>query len=144
MEFQIRECEAEDANAIFELNGNEMGYEYPLEKTRSKLESLLKSSCDKIFVATVQTKVVGYVHAANYDVIYSPHMKNIMGIAVMNGYKKKGIGKALLLAVESWAKETGAYGVRLSSGITRTNAHKFYHHCGYGGDKQQINLKKIF
>lgn len=85
----------EDANSIYNLNCSEMGYEYPVDKTKNKLEHLLKSNKDKIFVATVQSIVVGYIHANDYDTIYAPHMKNIMGIAVSSEYKKKGIGRAI-------------------------------------------------
>lgn len=144
MDFQIRKCRIEDANYIYQLDCSEMGYEYSVDKTKSKLDRLLKSDKDKIFVATVQNVVVGYIHANDYDVLYAPHMKNIMGIAVSNEYKKHGIGKALLTEVERWAKETGASGIRLVSGSTRTGAHEFYRRCGYDGGKQQINFKKIF
>ncbi len=144
MNFQIRECKTEDVDAIYNLNNTEMGYEYSIEDTKEKLEGLLESDKDKIFVATVQNAVVGYVHANDYDVIYAPHMKNIMGIAVSGEYKKYGIGKAMLEEIEKWAKETGAFGIRLVSGSTRTGAHEFYRRCGYIGDKQQINFKKYF
>ncbi len=144
MDFQIRECKIEDVDAIYNLNNTEMGYEYSIEDTKDKLERLLKSDKDKIFVATVQNTVVGYVHANDYDVIYAPHMKNIMGIAVSSEYKKYGIGKAMLEEIERWAKETGAFGIRLVSGSTRIGAHEFYKRCGYIGEKQQINFKKYF
>lgn len=71
-------------------------------------------------------------------------MKNIMGIAVLGQHKRKGIGKALLQKVEAWALQTGASGVRLVSGAARKEAHAFYRHCGYEGNKEQINLKKMF
>lgn len=144
MDFQIRECKIEDVNSIYELNCTEMGYEYAVDKTKSKLERLLKSDKDKIFVAIVQDIVVGYIHANDYDVIYAPPMKNIMGIAVSSEYKEHGIGKAMLTEIEKWAKETGAFGVRLVSGSTRTGAHEFYRRCGYDDGKQQINFKKSF
>ncbi len=144
MDYQIRECNIEDIKSICQLNNKEMGYEYSEEHTKEKLNKLLKSDKDKIFVATVQNMVVGYVHANDYDVIYAPHLKNIMGIAVSSEFKKKGIGKDLLRAIEEWAKETGACGIRLVSGVTRTDAHEFYRHCGYDGCKQQINFKKLF
>ena len=86
----------------------------------------------------------GYVHDLDYDLLYAPHMKNIMGIAVSSAYKRKGIGSALLQYVENWALETGASGIRLVSGATRTDAHAFYRHCGFEGNKEQINLKKMF
>lgn len=144
MALQIRQCEITDTNVIHELNVKEMGYDYPKDKTEEKLKQLLKSDKDKIFVALIDNIVVGYVHANDYDVIYAPHMKNIMGIAVSSDFKRKGIGRALLSAVEEWAHKTGAEGVRLVSGATRTGAHEFYRRCGYGGDKQQINFKKMF
>ena len=144
MNFQIRQCEITDAKAICDLNISEMGYDYQEDKTKEKLKELLKSNKDKIFVALIDNIVVGYVHANDYDVIYAPHMKNIMGIAVLSNVKKEGIGRALLMAIEDWAKESGACGIRLVSGATRTGAHEFYSHCGYDGGKQQINFKKIF
>ena len=88
--------------------------------------------------------MVGYIHANSYDLIYAPHMKNIMGIAVLSSHKRYGIGRALLQQVEKWAQSSGATGVRLVSGITRADAHAFYHSCGYTGDKEQLNLKKMF
>ena len=144
MEFIIRELMLNDSDGIYRLNTDEMGYEFSLDETKEKLLKLINSESDKIFVAVIGDEVIGYVHANDYDLIYAPHMKNIMGIAVAEKYKRNGIGKALLLEVEMWAKETGAKGVRLVSGATRTNAHKFYHNCGYSGDKAQINMNKMF
>lgn len=144
MNIQIRECRIEDAPSIQMLNDKEMGYDYPVEQTKKQLQHLIANDHDKIFVASVNGDVVGYVHAADYDVIYAPHMKNIMGIAVSGNYKNRGIGRKLLEAVEEWAKQTGAEGVRLVSGAGRTGAHEFYRRCGYAGEKQQINFKKYF
>ena len=144
MEFKIREATIADAEGIYILNCDEMGYDFPIEHTKERLIKLLSSSSDKIFVVVAENRVVGYVHAIDYDVIYAPHMKNIMGIAVAKDYKHNGIGTALLHAVENWAKQTGASGVRLVSGESRTDAHEFYRHCGYAGEKKQINFKKIF
>ncbi len=144
MNLQIRECKITDAKAIHDLNTRELGYDYAEEKTKEKIAKILDSSTDKIYVAILDGNVIGYVHANDYDVIYAPHMKNIMGIAVSSSFQKMGIGKALLTAVEHWAQNTGACGVRLVSGVSRVGAHAFYHHCGYSGDKQQIHFKKMF
>lgn len=142
LELTIREFKPEDAESIYELNCTEMGYEFSLEETKEKLSRLSLSIKDKIFVAIIDNHVAGYIHANDYDVIYAPHMKNIMGIAVSAKYKRQGIGTALLKAVENWGKSTGASGIRLVSGATRTEAHEFYRCCGYSGEKRQINFKK--
>lgn len=140
----IRECMINDAKDIFILNQEEMGYEFSLEKTTEKLSKLLKSPYDKIYVAIENEHVIGYVHANDYDVIYMDHLKNIMGIAVSSRYQHRGIGKRLLNEVEKWAKETGACGVRLVSGESRTGAHEFYKHCGYAMTKKQMRFIKLF
>lgn len=144
MEITIREVQLDDYIEIYQLNCDEMGYDYPMESTKEKLAKLISSNRDKIYVAVCGESIVGYVHANDYDTIYMPHMKNIMGIAVDASHKRQGIGRCLLEKVEEWAKETGAEGVRLVSGSTRVEAHSFYRSCGYCGDKMQLNLKKMF
>lgn len=144
MDMMIREAVRSDAQSIWQLNCDGMGYSYPLDSTKENLESLLQSAADKIFVAEMDGSVVGYVHANDYQLLYAPHMKNIMGIAVNKNYRHRGIGSALLRQVEQWARQTGAAGVRLVSGAARTGAHAFYRQCGYSGDKAQLNLKKMF
>ena len=142
MSFTIREAVLSDAAAIRDLSEAELGYPYPLEATAQKLAALLGSGRDKIFVAVLEGAVVGYIHANSYDVLYAPHMKNIMGIAVSADCKRRGIGRALLEQVEAWAARDCAAGIRLVSGSDRLEAHAFYRKCGYSGDKQQINFKK--
>lgn len=142
--FFIREETVSDAGAICRLNEEEMGYSFPPENTLRKMRQLLESGRDKICVAVEDDRVVGYVHACDYELLYAPPMKNIMGIAVLKAYKRRGIGRALLEEVEVWGRKTGCAGVRLVSGTARTGAHAFYRQCGYSGNKMQLNLKKMF
>ena len=142
MEIQIREANVSDAGAIAKLNQESMGYCYPEEATAEKLRMLLGRKQDKLFVAVIENTVVGYIHANDYDLLYAPAMKNIMGLAVSPEYRRLGIGKALMSAVEVWTKETGAKGIRLVSGAGRQQAHAFYRDCGFSGGKEQLNFKK--
>lgn len=144
MEIEIRPAVPGDSEALARLNRESMGYDYPPEKTEGQLRKLLSDGKNGIFVAEAAGKVVGYVHLTDYDLLYADHMKNIMGIAVDPACRRMGVGKALLTAAEEWAKETGADGVRLVSGETRTGAHAFYRSLGYEGNKMQLNLKKMF
>ena len=141
---EIREAVPTDAEAISEPNDLQMGYKLSVEDTYERLCNILKSKKDKIFVAAIGGNVVGYVHANDYDLIYLPHMKNIMGIAVNEKFTHQGIGRMLINAVEIWARNTNAVGIRLVSGAERVGAHEFYRRCGFSGDKEQINFKKMF
>ena len=144
MTFQIREARETDAEEICRLNRDDLGYDYPPEKTGERLKLLLQSTKDKIFVAEAEGQIAGYVHACDYDTLYMPHLKDIMGIAVSGECRRQGVGHALLTAVERWAAETGAEGVRLVSGEARTGAHAFYRRCGYVFCKNQKNFRKMF
>lgn len=143
MELILRDAMVSDAQALAKLNREEMGYDFPVEETGKKLQASLENPEKKILVAEIQGRVVGYVHLESYDVLYAPHMKNVMGIAVAREFRRQGVGKALLTAGETWARETGAVAVRLVSGDARKGAHAFYQSLGYTGNKLQRNFKKM-
>lgn len=141
-EINVRLCALSDADAIQKLSMSGLGYDYPIEKLRGKLKALLESQANCVLVAEFDGEVVGYIHAVDYDLLYADHCKNIMGIAVSPEHRRQGIGKALLSAVEQWAKATRADRVRLCSGEERISAHEFYKSCGYSCSKTQLNFSK--
>lgn len=130
------------AAAIAALCTKELGYQTSPEEMKEKLRAVLNHPQHKIFVAVVDGRVVGFIHAVSYETLFLPPLKNLLGLAVAADYRRRGIGTALLDAVEEWAKESGADGVRLNSGSTRTDAHQFYRKHGYGLEKQQLRLIK--
>lgn len=140
----IREVTIDDYKDIRNLNKNALGYDFPLEKTKTQLEKILTGKGAKVFGAFVDGKLIGYVHVSDYECSFNDSLKNIMGIAVDPAYRKKGIGRALLTQAEAWARETGAAGIRLVSSVGRTEAHKFYEVMGYTSKKEQKNFRKIF
>ncbi len=58
----------------------------------------------------------------------------INGLAVLPAYQGRGIGRALMEAMEQWGKEQGLSHVLLNSGVKREAAHGFYRHLGYDRD----------
>ncbi len=142
MNYVIRPCFPSDAEAICRLNSEEMGYSFSVDNTEKALIELLQDNSQRVFVATCEDVVIGYIHAADYCLLYAPPSKNILGIAVSSDYRNKGVGRALLAAVEAWAKESGCASVRLTSGSERESAHNFYKKCGYEFIKQQLNFRK--
>lgn len=141
---QIREAVVADGSSIYIINKNALGYEYPEEKTKVRLEYILKRETDKIYVAYEADKIIGYIHGADYECTYVDSVKNIMAIAVDEKYRGLGAGKKLLEAIEKWAEQDGCVGVRLVSGYNRQHAHEFYRHCGYDLRKDQKNFIKYF
>lgn len=142
MNILIREASLDDIELLWKLNKEELGYDYDLKRMKERLKYLLSIPSNKILVALINEEIVGYVHGGDYDLFYSNHMKNIMGIAVSEKHQRKGIGRLLIKEIEKWAKNTGAVGVRLNSGANRILAHEFYLSCGYELKKEQKNFFK--
>ncbi len=119
-----------------------MGYDFSAEKTAENLKISLEKEYEGIFVAEEDKKVVGYIHIAEYGLLFAEKGVNILGIAVAPEHIGKGIGRALMNKAEEWASERGAAYIRLVSGESRRGAHAFYEKCGYTSNKMQKNFKK--
>lgn len=143
MDIVIRSASELDAPAVCALNEYALGYQFELAATRQRLELILQRPTDRIFIAEADGRVAGYAHAADYECTYAKSLKNILAIAVDESFRGYGVGRALLTAVEDWARESGASGVRLVSGFNREGAHKFYLACGYRVRKDQKNFIKM-
>lgn len=140
----IREAKLEDAEAINQLNTYPLKHEYPLEEAKQQLRYLLSSPTNKVFVHVIEEKVVGYIQLSEYVCTYGPKLMNVMALVVNEDIHGHGIGRSLLNHAELWAKENNAEGIRLNSGVERTEAHKFYEHQGYKRVKNQVNFRKLF
>ena len=141
---KIRKAVIDDFIAIHLLNSFGLGYDYPTEKTKKRLAYILSLRGAKLLVAEVDDIVVGYIHAVDYDCTYSDPVKDILALAVDEEYRRKGVGLALVAAIEKWAYSTGACGVRLVTSSFREGAHRFYEACGYTLRREQKNYIKLF
>lgn len=145
MNFKIRRCMVSDAHRIYELCRISLGYDFTEEQVEANIRKLMGSVENLLMVAVDEDdEVVGFIHANNHDPVYAPPMKDIMALAIYDDYRHKGIGKQLVAAVEGWAIQTGAKGIRVNSGIEQKSAVVFYKSCGFDYIKTNYNLRKMF
>lgn len=140
--WRIRTGRPEDANAIWRINNEALGYDYPEDVVRGQYLKVLERALGAVFVAEGHGQVYGCIHVTDYETIYSPAQKNIMSLAVDPAFHGHGVGSALLQAAENWARKDGASVIRLISGMSRTGAHAFYLACGYTLRKEHKNFVK--
>lgn len=138
----VRRATIDDARAIWEINSQSLGYDYPEDKTRARLKAALERADHAIFV--FGDPVIGYVHIGAYDCTYADPLADILALAVLPAAQGKGAGRALMEEAESWAQSRGIAGVRLDSGMDRTGAHAFYRAIGYRLRKDHRNFVKSF
>lgn len=137
----FRKFQVSDHVDICKICNEELGYECERNLVKRRLEYLNKER-EMVFVAEVDSKVVGFIHVEKYKVLYLDSMVNILGLAVANNYQKQGIGRKLMEAAEQWAKENDIYTMRLNSGLSRKEAHQFYRALGFDKEKEQLRLMK--
>ena len=134
-----------DAKKIYELCRISLGYDFTEAQVEANIRKLIGSQENLLMVAVGEDdEVVGFIHASNHDPVYAPPMKDIMALAICDEFRHMGIGRRLLAAVEDWARQTGAHGIRVNSGIEQKSAVVFYKSCGFEYIKTLYNLRKMF
>lgn len=145
MNTNIRRCMVSDAHRIHALCHEVLGYEFSEEQVEQNLRRLIGSTENLLLVAVDQEdEVIGFIHANNHDPIYAPPMKDVVALAVDPEYRNRGIGRRLLQAVENWARETGAKGIRTNAAVSHKSALGFYKENGYEYIRTVYNIRKMF
>ena len=103
MSWIVRDMEPADAVWIWNIIQDSLGYECRLETVRDRLVYLCHKPGNRVFVVMENGtgRIGGFLHAADYEVIYSGSLKNIVALAVDPSLQGQGLGKQLLCAVEA-------------------------------------------
>lgn len=102
------------------------------ENARQILEDLINEDHCDVFVARLNSTVVGsgitfYLKNPGHDRPFA----YLEGVVVDNNYRSKGIGTALSKFAVKLAKKKGCYKIVFTSGMDRTDVHKFYENLGF-------------
>lgn len=129
----IRDATEQDVNALALLM-NELGYPTTVAEMDNRLKKIIRHpDYHTIVVGTNGTIVAmaGLVISLSYE--KNAKGARIMAFVTRQEYRNKGIGKALMEAVENRARQLGAEHIAVSSRNieARQDAHAFYLKIGY-------------
>lgn len=136
MEIGIRIAEINDSEAIFELS-NQLGYKTQHIDIQARLEKILKSTDNCVYVAVTDEKVVGWIHGFYALRVESDFFVEIGGLVVDENIRKSGIGKKLVNKVIEWSKLQNCRKVRVRCNVIRKESHRFYENIGFEINKEQ-------
>lgn len=128
----IRRADHDDIPSLISLLGVlfsiEADFTIDEAKQRSGLEMMLGNPENRcVMVAEVNGKVVGICTAQLLVSTAEGGLSALIeDLVVDNGFRGRGIGKGLLLSVESWAVEKGARRLELRADRSNTAALAFY------------------
>ena len=127
----FRKARMGDSSAIARLV-TQLGYPTTPPEMEERLKRLLSHPEYTTIVAEASDHVVGLVgaylrHALEFDSTYG----RLTGLVVDEGWRRRGLGRALMDHIEAWLRQHGASSVTLTSGKHRAAAHRFYEAIGY-------------
>jgi len=139
---QLRRAGLADVDAIAALL-SELGYTSSREDLLRRLPPLLSDQTQCVFVAEDSPgTVVGCMHIGLESKLVTDHAALIMAMVVASTHRRRGIGRALVLAGEEWARAQGVASVRVRTNAIRPEAPAFYAGLGYTKTKTQFAFRK--
>ena len=137
----IRNVEISDISKLTTLC-EELGYPANEDQVINRLNRILKSTSDIVYVAVENDMLVGWIHAFRSLRLETDSFAEIGGLVVSSEYRNKGIGKKLAEAAEKWAQKNGFSQIRVRSRVERNEAKRFYEREGYVVKKSQNVFEK--
>lgn len=113
-------------------------YEQAYEKIGDLMDHLRKNTCIA-YGAFEENEIIGYIWAYPHPFREENRMY-ISECSVREGYRGKGIGKAMISLVEERAKEAGFPTLYLHAEAGSADAVRFYESIGY--KKERIQFRK--
>ena len=129
MDLTVRDALPEDAGAIAILLG-QLGYPAEPAAVESRLERL-RIVGDRVVVAEVGGRVAGLAHLHVSPAIeYDGDAAKVSALVVDERFRRRGVGEALMRAVEDEARARGCVILFLTTAERREDAHAFYRSIG--------------
>jgi len=133
---------ANDSERVAALSG-ELGYPSTAAQIAARFAAIQGHPEARVFVATDRSDTVrGWVHVYGHRQVESEGAAEIGGLVVEDAFRGQGIGRLLVDAAESWARQRGYSRLTLRSSVVRTEAHQFYERLGFTILKSQYRFQK--
>jgi len=131
-----------DARAVADLSG-QLGYPSTVAQIERRFERLCGDPKSAILLAEDEGgRVVGWAHVVGRCFLELDPYAELGGLVVNSAARRKGAGKALVAAAETWAAGRGYVTMRVRSNMKRVQARPFYEGAGYAVTKSQNVYEK--
>jgi GNAT superfamily N-acetyltransferase len=121
----------------------QLGYPCTGDQIRMRVAEMRDTIQYAIYVARLPGgQIAGWIGVYLFRAVEIDSCAEISGLIVDQQVRSRGIGKALLDAVEVWARSHGCAAILVHSNVKRDRAHGFYKKNGYERTKTQELLRK--
>lgn len=120
-------------------------FKYPIDQEAmiAFFRDQMEAEQNAIYIAWDDDKPVGYIWCILQSrpenlIVHAFKRVTVDQISVNPESRGKGVGKALMLAAEEFARECDTINLGLSTWAFNTNAHRFFEGMGYSKYKQDM------
>jgi len=130
VDLSIRDARLDDSPQVARLLG-QLGYPTDESAVAARLERLAIVG-DRVFVAESDGQVVGLAHLQVSPAIERERPSGKVGALVVDAeHRGRGVGRALMQALEDDARLRGCGSLFLTTREARADAHAFYEQVGF-------------
>jgi N-acetylglutamate synthase-like GNAT family acetyltransferase len=131
MAVTIRNARPRDAGVLAQLLV-QLGYPTSTEAVSARMARLAASTADRLVVAELDNEVVGVASLhLSLSVEHDEPAAKLSAIVVDERHRGRGVGEALVKALEAEARERGCALIFLTTAERRKDAHAFYRRLGF-------------
>jgi GNAT superfamily N-acetyltransferase len=120
----------------------QLGYLLTSEEVERRFAAVVAVADHAVMIAETAGRIAGLVHVYTRPALENPPEAIVEALVVDSARRRGGVGRALMAAAEAWADARGYRAIMLSSNVTRTGAHAFYHALGYRTAATSLILRK--
>ncbi|HYV85834.1 MAG TPA: GNAT family N-acetyltransferase [Patescibacteria group bacterium] len=132
-----------DVAAVAALSG-QLGYPVAADRMAARFQDLVRDADAAILVAEEAGRgLAGWIHVCGRRMLETDACAEIAGLVVDAIFRRQGVGRRLVEAAESWARERGYARLRVRSNVTRDVAHAFYPGLGFNKVKSQHVYERV-
>lgn len=110
---------------------SQLGYPLDPQEVRRRYAAVMEAEGHVVMVAEHARRVVALCHCYVRPALDKPPEVVVQALVVDTAARGTGVGKILMTAAETWARDRGHASVALTSNVVRSEAHAFYETIGY-------------